>query len=337
MTVHLISVGLSIRDALGDPYQKLGDDDLAALVEDYKPHEMLPESMDRGAASEWLTGALAAPGEPGYKAADATRLHQVSEAVRPGKWTRTISAEVETFDRVDGTQFPLSDKDIAILICSDTRLGLLAGVWNALVLTDGKLGRVRYLPEPASLLDSLRGCAVLARIAGMDAGSPEGFRDAMGGLGLLAANVFQFGQLNTGEEFRFYLSGGFKAAIPYLIGLAEAVRSIDGKRLDELGVARPTPELRPYPVKAFVLHDSAGPQAPPIELPLRRLIAATVRQEVAGYDKKSRRRAGKPGSGLLEGYAYEITGRPEKQIYELTAFGVGLRALFGVADEGLGG
>ena len=34
---------------------------------------------------------------------------------------------------------------------------------------------------------------------------------------------FESGQLVKGEEFRFYLSGGFKAAIPYLIGLAEAV------------------------------------------------------------------------------------------------------------------
>ena len=56
-----------------------------------------------------------------------------------------------------------------------------------------------------------------------DAADETGFRRAMAGLGLLARRIFESGQLVKGEEFRFYLSGGFKAAIPYLIGLAEAV------------------------------------------------------------------------------------------------------------------
>jgi hypothetical protein len=122
MTVHLISVGLSLRDAFRDPYEKLEDFDLAAVVDRQSPFGLLPEDIDRDEASDWLAGALTAPAEPGHNAAEADRLREVSAAVRPDKWPRTISAEVETFDRVGGTDFPLSPDDIAILICSDTPL-----------------------------------------------------------------------------------------------------------------------------------------------------------------------------------------------------------------------
>ena len=194
MTVHVISVGLSMLDSLGDPPGKLaGEPDLIALIDRYEPLGLLPGDSDRGAASEWLARALAPDGEPGRNAADADRLRKVSAAVQPNRWPRHMSAEVETFSRVPGTGFPLRADDIAILICSDTPLGLLAGVWNALALTDGHLDRVRYLPDPGSTLGSVRGRAVLVRVPGMDAGSPEGFRRAMGGLGLLARHVFQYG------------------------------------------------------------------------------------------------------------------------------------------------
>jgi hypothetical protein len=325
MTVHLISVGLSLRDALRDPHEKIQDVDLAAVIHDHKPFDLLPKYIGRVAASDWLAGALAAPGEAGHNAADADRLRELSAAIRPDKWPRTISAETETFDRVDGTDFPLSPDDIAILICSDTPLGLLAGVWNALALTEGDLTRVRYLPEPGSLLSDVRGCAVPVRIHGLDAGSPDGFEEAMGDLGLLARHLFKYGKLEKAEEFRFYLSGGFKAAIPYLIGLAEAVRSIDGKCLRELRPEGPIPDEWPYPVAAFVLHEMPGASA--IRLPLRMLVAPAVRDELAGFDADGILR-GRLRRDLLLGYAYqpEDTG-----CYRLTAFGAGLRALFGSA------
>jgi hypothetical protein len=334
MTVHLISVGLSMLDALREPDAKLGDEpDLIDMIERYRPHEMLTADIGREEASGWLTGALAAPGEPGHEAAGAGRLREMSAAVRPDKWPRTISAEVETFDRVDDTRFPLPEEDVAILICSDTPLGLLAGVWNALALSDGDFDRVRYLPEPGAPLTGVRGSAVLARIRGMDAGSPKGFQQAMDGLGLLARHVFRDGQLQKAEEFRFYLSGGFKAAIPYLIGLAEAVRSVDGRCLRALGVEHVMPDHGPYPVRAFVLHETAGPGAPSIRLPLRMLVAGAVREELAVFRSNGRFQGELPRD-LLSGYAYEAVGARE---YELTAFGAGLRVLFGFGPEGFTG
>ncbi|MGH3221700.1 MAG: hypothetical protein ACRDPY_23885 [Streptosporangiaceae bacterium] len=336
MTVHLISVGLSMLDAIGDPYSTLGDDDLAAAVAVNKPHEMLTKDTDRAAASAWLAGALAAPDDPGHSPADAVWLQEVSAAVRPDKWPRTISAEVQTFDRVEGTSFPLSEEDIAILICSDTPLGLLAGLWNALALTGGDLTRVRYLPDSRSFPAEVRGCAVLARVLGMDAGSSDGFREAMRHLGLLARNVFQFGQLSKADEFRFYLSGGFKAAIPYLIGLAEAVRSIDGSILRALNAQDAVPDQWPYPVKAFVLHETAETGAPSIQLPLRRLVASAVRKELANFDARGEFR-GELRWDLLYGYAYELEGDERAKKYKITAFGEGLRALFGFTPEGFQG
>jgi hypothetical protein len=331
MTVHLISVGLSMLDALDDPGRKLAAKrDLIAGIGKQRPGCLLAdEGIDdtgREAASEWMVSALT-PGTP-----QADRLRDVLAAVRPDQWPRGISAEIETFDRVpQGTGLPLREQDIAILVCSDTPRGLLAGMWNALKLTDGDASRVRYLPSPSTPLGAVRRNAVLVRVPGMDAGSPKGFREAMGGLGLLAGNLFGSRQLTKAEEFRFYLSGGFKAAIPYLIGLAEAVRSMDKVRLGQLGVPDLMPERGPYPVRAFVLHETAGPGAPAIELPLRMLIADAVREELTGFGA-SRKPAGIPGYGMLNGYAYEATGRPGREVCELTAFGEGLRALFGVAD-----
>jgi hypothetical protein len=337
VTVHLISVGLSMRDALRDPYDKLaGEPDLIAAIDRHKPLDLLPDDGDGGAASEWLTGALAPEPGPGRDAAKADRIREVSAAVQPSRWPRHMSAEIETFGRVPGAGFPLRPDDIAILICSDTPRGLLAGVWNALALTDGDLSRVRYLPEPGSLPVDIRGRAVLVRVPYLDARDEGGFRRAMGGLGLLARHVFQHGKLSGPDTFQFYLSGGFKAAIPYLIGLAEAVRSIDASRLRDLGAEHLMPAEGPYPVEAFVLHETAPPGTPPIRLPLRRLDADAVRYELSGFDRRGHRR-GKPDGALLHGYAYESEGRPGKETCVLTAFGEGLRELFGVEVEVPGG
>lgn len=348
MTVHLISVGLSIRDALKDRdtrLRKLGDKpELIAAIGRAEPWNLLvneagisdpPRDGDRKVADAWMAEALT-----GSDPAKTGRLSEVAAAIRPQDWPLDMSAELETFAlaaRVE--KFSLDAGDIAVFICSDTPPGLLAGVWNALGLTRGELFRVRYAGKPGNLPGDLRGHAVLVRITGMDAGSSAGFGEAMDGLGLLARELFVKGKLRRAEEFRFYLSGGFKAAIPYLIGLAEAVHSVDKQCLDDIHVADLMPkDGLPYPVTAWVLHDTAGTRAsggaliPPIRLPLRRLIAESVREELTGYDDTTRRRTGKPVTPLLEGYAYEVA--PDGRTCELTPFGVGLRALFGMTPEG---
>jgi len=116
------------------------------------------------------------------------------------------------------------------------------------------------------------------------------------------------------EEFSVYLSGGFKAAIPYLIGLAEGLRSIGG-----VG-----------PVNAWVLHETTTSGA--IQLPLRRMTIEAIRWAVQGYDGDGERKT-EPSSDALDGYAYERHGRR----WRLTAFGEGLRTLVGPSPESVAG
>jgi hypothetical protein len=340
MTVHLISVGKSIVDAFDKPRERLkGNRDLAADISDAEPAKLLTREgvldHQRDLASDWLTAALAAPGSPVRDQARADRLAEVARRIHPDLWPDDFSAEIGTFVRMPGTRRPFPEEDIAVLVCSDTPTGLFAGVWNALALTYGSLDRVLYIADPADSakqLSGARGHVVIARVPGMDAGDDRGFHQAMGALGVLARELFTFGQLKQAEPFQFCLSGGYKATIPYLIGLAEAVRSVDETRLDELGAAALMPgDGSPYPVEAYVLHEEA-PR--PIRLPLRRLLPEAVRDELAGFgDDEIRRKKGKPDPGTLEGYAYEAEGPQRKETCKLTAFGVGLRELLGVPDE----
>lgn len=331
MTVHLISVGLSVLRSLEEPRKPLESDSGlldAVLDASPRPDKLLTPSgtretdTDRERASEWMAGTFGIASPPGP-------LRELAGRIRPWKWPRKMSAELDTFARASGGgKFVLGRTDIAVLICSDTLKGLLAGAWNAVAIAGGDFGRIRYVADPAdpSAFDGdARGHVVLVRVTGMDAGH-KGFRDAMRGLGFLARHLFESGTVSSGEEFRFYLSGGFKAAFPYLIGLAEAVRSVDDECLPE-GLTVPEPC---WPVTAYVQHETAPLDANPIRVPLRRLIAASVREELSGYDE-SGERPGRPGWSLLEGYAYDVEKKKWRggEMSKLTPFGEGLRALFG--------
>jgi hypothetical protein len=319
MTVHVISVGLSVLDNLRDPRHALGG--MAAAVSAQRPGELLQESgasHDKDKASQWLAAALAPPGDAAHNTAAAGRLAAMTQVIRPEKWPSEVSAEIGTYAGMPDARRPLPLADIAVLVCSDTPRGLLAGTWNAAVLTDADLSRIRYLPGPGDWPGPARGCVLQVRVPGLDAGDDRGFGQAMGGLGALGRNLLRSGELCGGEPFRFHLSGGFKAAIPYLIGLAEGLRSVDLS----------------HPVEAIVQHETAGPGAAPIRLPLRRFIAEQVEQELSGYDSSGTRN-GEPGAALLKGYAYEVSRNGKK--CTLTAFGAGLRALFGLGEEWPGG
>lgn len=341
MTVHLISVGLSLLNVLADPYDKLGSHpEIYAAVRNAepKPHQLLRAAGikntddDRSPASDWINRAVNSLDSP-----EADQVRSLAAGTRPQDWPPPVSAELDTFARLPKrTAFRLGRDDIALLICSDTPNGLLAGLWNALAIADGDLENIRYQPDPETPLGDVRGRVVMVRVTGMDAGD-EGFRKAMRGLGFLARNLFSSGSLTRGEEFRFVLSGGYKAAIPYLIGLAEAVRSVDDECLRQIGVSDLAPVPVPYPVQAYVQHETADSQAKPVALPLRRLIAESVREEVSGFDKSGRRKD-VPGSRLFEGYVFDKErGWPRKVSCRLTPFGEGLRALFGTAREEPGG
>jgi hypothetical protein len=327
MTIHLISVGKSILDFLSDPYGSAGIEDMLA-----------DRISDAGAATA-VIGAT--PEETANRIADcltgtdpvlAGELAGLVRRIGLGRWPPGVSAELGTFAAAGHIRTGLPPGDVAVLLTSDTSAGLAAALWNALALTgadpaapgrDGTgLDRVRYLPDltpvqgPADLtpiFGSLRGpgasgLAVICRVPGLDAADSAGFRDAMGYLGWLGKGLLDHVQ-RPGEEFRFYLSGGFKATIPYLTGLAEGVR----------GLAKAQ-------VTAWVLHETTDTA---IGLPLRKLAGDVVRSQLGYFNGLVSDR--EPKGLQLDGYAYERSDDGRR--WELTAFGVGLRNLFGLPAE----
>lgn len=315
MTVHLISVGDSLLDHLEEPWLYFTDRARADKIVGGEPWLLLRKAdahRSSADASAWLTAALAPPADPAHSSQAAKLLTERAATVSPELWPAHLSAELNTFAQVPGVQHPLSRQDIAILICSDTSKGLLAGLWNAAALTGGDLDRVRYSPAPDKVPADLRGNAWFVRVPGLETGREAGFREVMRGLGLLGRNLLDSGEVPPDEPIRFYLSGGFKASIPYLIGLAEGLRSLSPKR----------------DLEAYVLHELTKTSA--IRLPLRRLVANVVRSDLDSF-KDDGIRDSKPQPGLLEGYAYEYGNDVRK--WRLTAFGEGLRALFGRGPE----
>lgn len=325
MTVHVISVGISILESLASPREceALGRaPDLVQRIQRASPDQFLTGQGITGPggqqASGWLASALTPAGQPGRDERRAAELKRLCAEIQPERWPSELSAELDTFARASAGGARLGRRDIAVLVSSDTAAGLGAGLWNAAALVaeaPGDLGRVRYLATADESPGDVRGHAMLVRVDGLDASADEGFRTAMRGLGLLGRHLLDSGAVRPAEPFRFYLSGGFKAAIPYLIGLAEGLRSLDPER----------------DIAAYVLHDTTG--SAPIRLPLRRLLPDVVRAHLAGFSTEDGARDDKPSgaAALLEGYAYEPDGRR----WRLTPFGEGLSALFGPGPEGL--
>lgn len=317
MTIHIISVGISLLNVFDDPrrHRDAGQDvALSSALLDARPGYLLTDAGvpdDRKRASDWIKAALT-PGTSTERTVLANRIGQVNL----NRWPPSVSAELDTFHRVNHGS--LSEADVLVLVCSDTPRGLLAGVWNAVALT-GDLDRVGYLEDPAGQLGAVRGRALVVRLVGMDTGLAEaddiGVGKAMRGLGILARHlVVSHADVPADEPLRCYLSGGYKAAIPYLIGMAEGVRSLHPRRR----------------VDAVVLHEESRSAA--IRLPMRWIDPAVVQQELADFDPKGHRKA-QPRTVFLEGYAYQA--HPDGGGWTLTPFGEGLRALFGIPEPGL--
>jgi hypothetical protein len=192
---------------------------------------------------------------------------------------------------------------------------LRAGLWNAAALVDGDLARIRYAADPQQATPPAVGQVLIVRVPGMDAGTQAGFVQAMRGLGRLAKRLLDRAHPPAPEALRCYLSGGYKAAIPYLIGLVEWIWSAgwDGD------------------VEAFVLHETTDALIP---LPLRRIPRDLAVEALStGWDTAGAH-ASHPHPALT-GYAYDWDA--VHQVWKLTPFGEGMREVFGFADPGLGG
>ncbi len=194
---------------------------------------------------------------------------------------------------------------------------LLSAFWNAALLLRGDFGRFDYLDDPPVTWDGRearnlweRGRLLVARIRNLDLRRSEDLGVAMRRLGHLGRLVLE--SAKSAEKIVVHPSGGYKATIPFIIGIAEGLRSV-----------RATPDGEPPQVEASVVHEDSTPPRR-IDLPLRRFKTAAVQDELRVFGTSSTSTAKPPGDAL-EGYAYNREGNH----WTLTPFGEGFLALIG--------
>lgn len=312
MTVHLITVGDSARRSLTDPRH---DPPPQGLVRYSGGDQVLCDAEllsvdpdDAGSVADFL--ARLAGGAPTAQgaAADLYRLAGI------GAWRTTASAEITSLDaRTKNTS--IGTEDMVVLLSTDTSRGLLAAWWNAAHMLRGDFSRLTYLDNPESDLPAppRNGRAVIVRLPGLDLRHPAQHTQAMQGMGHVARHILD--SLTDGEKVDIHLSGGYKATMLYLIGIAEAMRSVPPPIGDFANVA------------AFVVHEDSTPDDPNrlIHLPLRALDPTHLRDELATAATGT-----VPGGDLLRGYAYTVDLTPGKlPRARLTPFGEGFRILLG--------
>lgn len=318
-TVHLVTVGVSLFDKLQANRSELKgmftNDNLHSRIatahkefydkEEEKKFDSLAKVSE--AASEWLS-RVTTPGS----GEEREHLEGLLTRVEPRLWPAKASAELSTVSAKNepGKSVALPEADTAILLASDTGKGLRAALFNAVAFADGKLDRVCYLPEPTKEIASQRGKVVIVRVPGLDAGDPAGFVEAMKGLGALGQGVDRMLE-EAGDVAFFHLSGGFKAALPFLLGLGEALRSLRGKGK----------------VQAFALHELSDDRS--IELPLRSFSPDLLAKQLANTNTDGYFTAPPPDGRPLAGFAYEEVDND----WRLTPFGFALRALHRPENE----
>ncbi|NYJ32861.1 hypothetical protein [Nocardiopsis aegyptia] len=272
--------------------------------------ETIDRTEDARHTSEWLR-AVTTP-DSGQ---DRKDLEDLLDRVDPRMWPARASAELSTLAAKNppnhGPELP--EHDTAILISSDTDKGLRAALFNAVALAGGDLDRVRYLAEPTDRVRQERGKVVIVRLPGLDTGYPKGFVKAMRGLGSLGRGVDRMLKEDADVAF-FHLSGGFKAALPFLLSLGEALRSLRGRSR----------------VRAFALHELSRDLIS-IELPLRFLSPELLREEISGAAEDGTLPPKPAGKAPLLGFAYD-TGEDGLAL-KLTPFGHALRELLTLKPE----
>lgn len=191
----------------------------------------------------------------------------------------------------DEPRYASRDGEAYVFIATDTHEGLRAA---ALVAERYQDSTIHYLDEPltAERREVLEpGDVSLCRIPDLDLGklkpTPTTWR-SLGAVGRLAADTATEA---PGEwHVIVHLSGGYKAMIPYLMVLSEAVHS-------RLRDNRPDSAHRPS-IRAVAIHEETLRQAPEapivIDIPVR-----SIRSHLLGFAKKLAV-AARPDSDLVD-------------------------------------
>lgn len=313
MTVHIVSVGISLRDffekghlertgqlvSSGEEVRDRWKKDKLGLAEGvYKVTDRLEESFGLGAGVE----------PPSHNSLASFR--ELAADVEAGKWAFVsgLSAELETVRAYNRNM--VVDDDLTILLASDTEDGRACAIWTAIALAKGDVDRVLYLGgvgQETRLVRPEKGQILVLSVEGLDAQQSGEFERAMEVLGYVARLlVGNRGRgidplLKRQEKVFFHLSGGYRATVPYLIATAEWLLSLG------------------HDAQAHVLPEEAEKS---LQIPLRRLPVGMIARELAVFGEHTAPVV--PEGALLEGYAY--VRRPPGA--KLTEFGQGMRILF---------
>jgi len=290
MTVHIVPVGLSIQDGLGSSRGSPSDATSRTNARRLLDRLIAKFAINRHRA---IAALLATP---------RTELFtELSGLLSP--WNAKVSAEVSSLAKCE----PLLDaSNGVVLVATDTDEGLMCAALNAIRM---KPTLARYVDSPAALHDVL-GAVTVVRIPGMDIANTD-FTRAMRHLGELARILHDMSTMQVPpQEFEFHLSGGYKAAMPYFLAVAEGMRSLyNGTR-----------------VRANCMHENSDAL---IRVPLRffpdtfrSAMIAELTNVCEGLD---------PDTRGLEGYGYEFCQSEVR--FELTAIGHGLLSLLPDRDS----
>mgnify|MGYP001298688468 CR=1 FL=1 len=328
ITVHVAPVGISLFDKILTKRSTLteeavGDHDLGhdIFTNRERVHDLEGELSDPQQEADRVSERLVKETSGEGRAREA--LEELVEVIAPGQWPWTISAELTSLHANRGDhQFSSKNKidETALLIASDTGRGLRAALFNALAMTDGDVDRVDYLPTPDSAFHVEPGRVSIVRLSGLDAHNPgvdaqtpgldgqhnKRFLGAMRELSAFGP-YFKEALRNPESTCRFHLTGGFRVAMPFLLGFAQALRSLYGGR-----------------ISAHAQYEfSSSPRS--IELPLSSPRTDELKGKLVGAGDDGYFAEAPPGDAVWEGYAYEYL--EDKGRWRLTPFGMALREL----------
>lgn len=326
MTIHIVPVGLSLADTLSHSREKG-----KVLQHTKKKWKSGQFGFDRttGDVSALLHSALGGgPADQGSES-DLQKLENIIDEHQIGQWgsRKHYSAELDAMKAEDPN---LKSDDLILLLASDSHDGLLCAALNALALAKGNLDLIWYRhsieiwnqdqPEHIhkdDLVRSHRRQIVIVRVQNLDVKTSDGFDLAL-------KDLTSLGSLLTGgpdketeklhrdrEEIRFHLTGGYRTTLPYLLAVAEWVKSVAENQVSA--------------------HLIPGEDLKSTRVPLRWLDKRQVRSELDKFNKDGDCKQALPNSYLL-GYAYDKV-KDSRGHYRLTEFGLNMRQLFSPRKE----
>lgn len=315
ITVHVATVGVSLFENLLTGWSSriesaLGDTDLAHAVIDNQEHihDLDGELEDPQAEALRVSEKLVKETSDDGQAREA--LENLVDEISPDLWPRDVSAELASLaaNRSGNPRLDIGGAidETVLLIASDTGRGLRAALFNALAITGGDVDRVDYLPTPKSTFRIEHGRVTIVRLPGLDAENNEQFLRAMRELSAFGP-FFEEALRNPESTCRFHLTGGFRVAMPFLLGFAQALRSLHGGR-----------------ISAHAQYEfSNSPRS--IELPLSSPPTDDLEGKLAGFDGSGYSTRRPPEEGAWEGFAYDYL--TDRRQWRLTPFGMALREL----------